>query len=218
MGRANAEWIYTRWGHLPHRAFRMLVFMALITRDADVTPCYYGGRDPLAEAIGAKPDQAGYDAVKEVLRTLRTAGAITQTRAGSRGRNAEYALNVTGKLGGVSDTPNPELGGVSDTPYDSGKGGSHTPPNLGVRGGLRHPIGGVSDPPTVVIEDLKQTQQHLEPQASQLPARRPATRDMCPDHPDHPAGRCDPCEALTAPPPPTLRRKRPTPTPEERAS
>ncbi len=35
MGASNVAKCYTRWQHLPDRAFRALVYMALVSLDAD---------------------------------------------------------------------------------------------------------------------------------------------------------------------------------------
>lgn len=117
MGANYAESVYNDWSHLSHREHRALVRMALIVRDDNPDPRYWGGWPRIAFAIGLDMPRMkgspGYDeqiddtpgnrrliknakeAVRRVWQELTDAGAITPMSRGSSGHNAVYRLNLT---------------------------------------------------------------------------------------------------------------------------
>lgn len=119
MGIENVKLVFARWVHLPHGSFRLLTFMALVTMDEDQPPVYWGGREPLAYALGRitppapedsdtsaraadyrRARRADFEAVKVAFRPLAKAGVAEVLQAAAPGRNAVYALHLgagTGK-------------------------------------------------------------------------------------------------------------------------
>lgn len=108
MGASNVKAVYSRWTALPDLPFRVLTYMALRAHDG-IAPRYWGGREDLALAAGrpvpdavrgntavAKQRRATFKAVDRVMDALAHAGAIVQTGSAYPGRNAEYAINLTG--------------------------------------------------------------------------------------------------------------------------
>ena len=100
MGARNVAAVFTHWTHLPHVPFRVLVFMALVAKDGDPAPRYWGGVEPLAEALGrsvmpfgevAHRDQV---AVSSALTVLVRAGALRVVVRPARGRRGEYAVVI----------------------------------------------------------------------------------------------------------------------------
>lgn len=146
MGAGNALLAYARWGHLPHRPVRLLVFMALVSLDKERPPRCFAGRGLLAErGLGMDPQSdAGRQAVKQTVRDLSAAGALWVIEPPSPRRAACYGLNLT-LDGGSSATPVegetgaiqlPQLGSFS---YPTGVAelpdGGHSLTPRGVRGG-----------------------------------------------------------------------------------
>ena len=155
MGASNAMTAYMRWRHLPDRAFRALVYMALVTLDDDDPPRYWGGREALIEfGLGrqmapepapsddsARADEfrkarkADYQAAKVVISQLVRAGVVECDVTSARNRQAEYRLNLMAPTGYVSPTEQ----GTSDVPprRDLPTGG---PPNGGTTRNTRGEI------------------------------------------------------------------------------
>lgn len=123
MGAGNVMRAYVSWAHLPANAFRILVFMAVITLDDAVDPKYWGGREPLVRAIGREPlpepaasdksarandlrkaRAADFQAVKIAIGALVKAGVVTQESPGAPGRNAVYALRFDAPTGKAEPT------------------------------------------------------------------------------------------------------------------
>lgn len=142
MGARLVAATYAHYGHLPDRAFRLLVHMALTCKDETKQPTYYGGREALANALGAPEDAAGFHAVKRCIATLVTAGAISRELQGYHGKRSEYRLHVktppvergpvTGPLkGATSAAPSESKGGHSAAPegghFVNGKGATSSP-------------------------------------------------------------------------------------------
>jgi hypothetical protein len=148
---------YAHYPHLPDRAFRLLVYMALVCKDDTPTPVYYGGREALATALGAAEDAAGYQVVRRCLSALVAYGAISRELAGYRGKRAEYRLNVRtvpGQRGALSE---PHYGGQRESlsephsdrerespsePQTGRKGVTQRPPNSGERESLNDSLRG----------------------------------------------------------------------------
>jgi hypothetical protein len=118
MGYANVSLVYARWGHLPDRPFRLLVFMALRTRDEDDPPLFWEGREACAAALGRMvPDEPvvndrspraedfrrlrrnDFEAVKTAIRALTAAGAVRLDSGGYRGATAAYSLHLNAGKG-----------------------------------------------------------------------------------------------------------------------
>lgn len=109
MGAHNVALALHAGRALPHPAKLVLVRMALVARDHDRPPRYFGGWESLADTLGydVPPSTPGdKDAtrrratartlVSRQVRTLVEAGLVT--RAGERphpGRRAEYALRLS---------------------------------------------------------------------------------------------------------------------------
>ncbi|HEY3380632.1 MAG TPA: hypothetical protein VGK32_02630 [Vicinamibacterales bacterium] len=95
MGTANVLATYTLWRDLPHRAHRLLTYMAARSLDdtnADGRPPRrsFLSPDEMADAIGVTDHRI----VRRTLAELVTAGAATRVVDGRRGHRAEYALNL----------------------------------------------------------------------------------------------------------------------------
>ena len=121
MGASNALRIYNTWGRpvdgrpaLSNRSLRLLVYMALISRDGDLEPwCGVGHTTLAVMALGLSmpDDPKKADAVKRKVRRfitpLRAAGAIrTERRAtyGERGEQpARYRLYLDGPAPDLDD-------------------------------------------------------------------------------------------------------------------
>ncbi|WP_143220354.1 hypothetical protein [Actinomadura sp. CNU-125] len=166
MGAGNVKAAFVHWGALPGGPFRLLVYMALRTRDGDARPRYYGGREDLAFGLGRRvPDddgseesrkarEASFKAVKDAVATLTRRGAVRVVARARPGRNAEYELVLdpvhgTGR-GTVSvphepvDNPvdNPDMGDGFRTPnggrFSSGMGDGFPPQRGTVFVGMGH--------------------------------------------------------------------------------
>lgn len=118
MGSKNVAEVYALWHSLPHRPFRLLVFMAFMALDEDregqAACLYWGGQERLGLAIGrpapAKPDEDDltpaaedarrerrlvFEAVRTDVKKLIEAGAIERVRQGGYGGRSEYRLTLT---------------------------------------------------------------------------------------------------------------------------
>lgn len=111
MGATNVALVFTRWAHLPDKAFRALGYMALVALDQDTEPRYWGGWEGLAEAIGRTPPaepadsdtspraeeyrrmrRNDFEAVKTAMRQVFKAGAAAVEKPSGPGRPATYRL------------------------------------------------------------------------------------------------------------------------------
>lgn len=143
MGASNAMTVYLRWSHLPDRAFRALVYMALVSVDSDAQPRYFGGRESLIKyGLGRQiPDMpaisdqspranefrkaraADYQAAKVAVGQLVKAGVIELSTASAKGQSAEYDLKLGAPTGYVHPTEqgtlNVRTGYVSPTEQGS---------------------------------------------------------------------------------------------------
>jgi hypothetical protein len=97
MGAGNVKAAYGVWSHLPDPAFRLLVFMALVTKDEDDPPIFWGGRETQAIGIGRKPPHTAADmrAVERAVTKLREAGAIELVQHSAPGHTARHALHLS---------------------------------------------------------------------------------------------------------------------------
>lgn len=118
MGYQNMGLVFARWGHLPDRPFRLLMFMALRSLDEDDPPRFYEGREAAAFAIGKlvpeepaagdesdraqefrKARRNDFEAVKVATRALIKAGVISIIEPSAPGRNAVYGLHLLASTG-----------------------------------------------------------------------------------------------------------------------
>lgn len=159
MGASNAIAVFTYWGALPHRAHRLLTFMALHSLDqgrpGQPARRYWGGREAMAAALGplAPEPAVGDDSpsavaarvrretafrlVRRALRDLVDAGALREVRRGRVGQRSEYELLLSGL---------PEEG--RDDPPEGGREGPPEQGRDGPGGGSsRSGEGGRSGPP-----------------------------------------------------------------------
>jgi hypothetical protein len=150
MGIGNVKRVYAQWGTLPEKPFRVLVWMAAVSLDHDDPPLYFAGRDTLVFAMGRTlPDaddeasglqrEAAYRALKRVMRTLKSHGAVSVVRRGGSGRYATYALCLAAQQG-VGHRPPIERQGDGDRPP---KRVTDHPPE----GDVQRPVGGRSPSP-----------------------------------------------------------------------
>lgn len=122
MGAKRVAQVYACWPHLHDRPFRLLVHMALTVKDATEKPTYWGGRDAMADMLGATGSRAArHQAVKRALAQLVEAGAIRLSYHGHVGKRSEYELTLdrTPGKGDENRTPSTvddgnERGTVSD--------------------------------------------------------------------------------------------------------
>lgn len=132
---------------LAHAPTRLFVYMAVVAKDTDESPVYFGGRDDMALALGNE-GEAGYKAVTRALKQLTAARLVRSTQA-SRGRRASHYL---------LDGGNPAMPLKEDAHRpvnNSGKGDGERPVNNSERGtvsgrkgdGERPQSGTVSVPP-----------------------------------------------------------------------
>ncbi|MGW7301394.1 hypothetical protein [Streptomyces sp. NPDC054829] len=114
MGAANVKAVFARWGGLPHAPFRVLVYMALVSLDADdkdrgmKARQFYGGREALALAMGrmvpeedrdnadvTRERHAAFAAVDRAVKVLTKEKAIKVLEAAGHYRPAKYELNLS---------------------------------------------------------------------------------------------------------------------------
>lgn len=163
MGAGHATRVYVEWSGLPDRAFRLLVHMALTTKDAHSEPTYWGGREALATALGLPANEASsHQSVKRAVRALVEAGAVTRVMSGYAGKRSEYRIHFPNR-GSESDP----LRGSEKAPQR----GSESDPPGGQKVTQR---GSVSDPPRTTRTTEEYEEEEISPTKS--PSRR-AKRD-----------------------------------------
>lgn len=140
MGIRNVEAVYARWSlHLPHLPFRVLVWMAYRSLDADDPPRFWGGWEELAYAGGrmvpprddtdkdaTRERAAASKAVRDAVRLLRERGAIRMTRRAAPGVNTDYSLNLFDGTGDAHRTASP----VDNPAPPAGNGGRSPSPTV----------------------------------------------------------------------------------------
>ncbi|WP_242892503.1 hypothetical protein [Actinomadura litoris] len=107
MGAQNVKAVYEHWPDLPNSAFRLLAYMALVSKDADTPPKFWGGRRDLAAALGRQlpPEEddspaavaqrrAAFKAARDATTLLSKRGAIRLAKAARGGSRQTWALNV----------------------------------------------------------------------------------------------------------------------------
>jgi len=144
MGSGNVGMVYARWGHLPDRPFRLLVFMALVSMDEDEPPMFYKGREAMGVALGRlippapaptdlseraeqfrKERRADFEAVKNALRQLTKVGVVVCERESGPGQVAVYSLRLKAGMGKVSpvEQGRPGLSTGKVSPVEQGRPG-----------------------------------------------------------------------------------------------
>lgn len=110
MGAGNVVQAFGSWPHLPDRAMRVLIRMAVTAMDDGVPPRYFGGWELLAHSLGCvwtaptplmsdderqeaeRSTEAARRAVGRAVRALIQAGAVERLNVPQAGRRADYAL------------------------------------------------------------------------------------------------------------------------------
>lgn len=154
MGAQNVSAAFAMYPNLPHRAFRLLTHMALVSLDAAAegqrARVYFGGAEALAEALGL---EVGTDStrrtVRRVLAELEAAGAIKRTATGGGGRRSEYRLALNPLAArpamGTSPSVESEPRRAVTAPLEEGcdgppQEGRSDPPQEGRSGPLRRAV------------------------------------------------------------------------------
>lgn len=130
MGAANVKAVYELWPALPGAAFRTLAYMALVSKDADSPPRYWGGREDLAAALGrevppeneedadvTRQRNAAFKAVRDATSLLTKLGAIVLLRQARGGQRQEWALNL--RRGQVHGNRAPETAKPSEQVHEN---------------------------------------------------------------------------------------------------
>lgn len=119
MGKSSISRVYEDWIHLDHQPFRVLVYLALRSLDAETPPVYYAGWEEIARAANLPwdPDEPYVDhleeserkavlerrrrarkkyknRVGELLRTLEDAGAVLRSGDAKQGTAQVVALTL----------------------------------------------------------------------------------------------------------------------------
>lgn len=96
MGARNVSAVFTFWSHLDAGPFRVLAYMALVTKDDDDPPRYWGGWEALARALGrdltSGTKAAHQRSVVRAVAALRDARALETARSSGPSTRAEYTL------------------------------------------------------------------------------------------------------------------------------
>lgn len=90
-GLAKAALVASAAAGVPYASRCAFVYMALIARDADPKPTYFGGAAAIAEILGHANDEAGLRATRRAVTPLTRAALLEHRRRG-RGRTSLYAL------------------------------------------------------------------------------------------------------------------------------
>ena len=110
MGHALMDKVLAHWADLPGNAYKVLNVMARTAMDDELVPVYYKGWGHLAVTGLGRRDwpadedespeakairRAGFEAVRQAVEDLTTAGAIKTTKRGKSGKQqARYALHL----------------------------------------------------------------------------------------------------------------------------
>lgn len=175
MGARHVSAVYATWHHLPDPAFRLLVYMALVAKDANDEPRFWGGRRVLAFGIArGVPDgepipAATVTAIKRCIRVLTSEGAVEIVYGGWRGKNAEYRLHLDGPRKGSGRR---DRKGVAPRPsIETSEQGERGSPGDPERGSPGDPKGGrpttergsPHDPPRKNKDHKERTEEETSP-------------------------------------------------------
>lgn len=193
--------------------FRVLIQMSVTALDTDRPPRYWSSREETARAIGRMlPDEpesnhpdfarisrereAGFAAVKEAIKGLRSKGALRSAQVGRRGYRAAYELTMNGDLTGENPPPIEE---EKPTPTREGFPPPNGRKNLPLTVGNPYPLGTIR----IQKDENKETTHlpapsHLTPTADLEPEMN---EPRCADHvgESYPP-RCAACDKAAEPP------------------
>lgn len=159
MGAQLVSEVLTRWTHVPDRAFRVLVRMALTALDqpqnGQPAGVYFGGRELLDSAMRPTrgTPETRYRDLKRAVAELVAAGAIERVGGAGPRHNQVYRLTLTVAVqrGGSGPPHSIDIPPVDNSPVDSPMGGRTTPPvgdsTTPPVGGAQCPEWGGSEPP-----------------------------------------------------------------------
>lgn len=186
MGAGLAKAAYAAAGRagVDHAPTRVLVFMALVALDADPEPSYFGGREALAESLGAPATTSGFRAVDRVMSALSRVGLTVVAQKGAPGRHTRYLLRDGNGSPLAANTPrSPSGDSNSHHAHRVVSNSDHTT----VNGRTHH--GELSEHTTVTV-DLRRREEKEEETRASAPAR------SCTRHPtwEHNS----PCRACAA--------------------
>ena len=147
MGAGNVKAAFVHWGGLPGGPFRLLVYMALRTKDGDKHPQFWGGREDLAFGLGRrvpeerdevsrKAREAAFKALKDAMAVLTRRGAVRVVERARPGRNAVYEINLDPPHDGERGTETVPCEPVDNPPVepvDNPDMGHGNPPPNGAR-------------------------------------------------------------------------------------
>lgn len=100
MGHRLARAVSEGWPDLPGNAFKVLLRMALVALDQPdkrgrPAELYYGGWEPLADALGhTSLTPAAHTAVRKALKTLTDAGVVKPMNHARQGTRQTYRLRL----------------------------------------------------------------------------------------------------------------------------
>ncbi len=175
MGARHVSDVYAQWSHLADRPFRVLVYMALVAKDASTEPAYWGGREGLCIALGLPETDTSYRIARRAVHDLESAGAIERKYRGHAGKRSEYRVVVTPRKGDTT---------VPLTPVDNeDKGGHHSPPKGGhlspQRGTPESAKGDTTVPPRTMRSTRSESEEeHSSPKVTQESAPAGTANDI----------------------------------------
>jgi hypothetical protein len=121
LGAGNVKLAYARWAGLPDLPFRVLAYMAVVSKDEDPKPCFWGGWESLALAAGrlvpdrsddpavTKARRAALKAVNAAVKVLVDRGAVRVKVVAAPGRNATYELNFVNRTVHADREPSQDI-------------------------------------------------------------------------------------------------------------
>jgi hypothetical protein len=167
MGATNVTLVYAHWTRLDGAPFRVLIYMALVSLDADDPPRYFGGWEALANALGRQlppkddPGQkaqreraAAAEAVRVAVRQLTRAGAVSTLRPAGAGHRAEYALHLPAPEPQGEPAPEPQ-GEPAPEPQGEPAPKEQQRNHRGIQRGEDHLGGNVTCPPGMLRSYLQ---------------------------------------------------------------
>lgn len=99
MGAGNVKAVLATWSaHVSDSAFKVLVAIAVTTKDDDDPPVFWGGQESLATALGRRPPftKVDYRAVDRAMKQLRQVGALVRVGSSAPGQRARHELRLEG--------------------------------------------------------------------------------------------------------------------------
>lgn len=172
MGARHALTAMRVWSDLGHAPMRLLVHMALTTKDSDDHPHYYGGSKAKAAALGFDGSTRGSErAVERAMKALKDAGAVVMTRKQGPKHPPKYRLVLT------RDTPRSAVGVPAELGTEHPPVLGRTPTGFGQntpRSAVgRGVLGDIKDEETPVFTDLVTTDGTAPAEAEKLDESAP---------------------------------------------